>query len=260
MDAAAALAAFDERVRRGARPDRPGARIEHVGGVVRQTGSPEDWNGVLWSDLGPDTADTAIAEQVRHFRALGLEWEWKLYGHDRPVDLASRLREAGLRAEAEESLMVADVREVPAPGPPEGVRLCPVTDARTAARFAAVHEQVFGPDAGRGLRGLLDRLAEGSGTESAVVAMAGDEAVSAARMELYPGTGFAGLWGGGTLPRWRGKGIYRALVGHRARIAAEQGYDWLQVDASAMSRPVLERLGFTVLTTTTPYVHRPADG
>ncbi|MBO0514362.1 GNAT family N-acetyltransferase, partial [Streptomyces beijiangensis] len=63
------------------------------------------------------------------------------------------------------------------------------------------------------------------------------------------------LWGGGTAPEWRGKGIYRALVAYRAAIAAERGYRYLQVDATDDSRPILERLGFTRLSTTTPYVY-----
>ena len=91
----------------------------------------------------------------------------------------------------------------------------------------------------------------------ALVALAGDEPVSSARMELVPGTRFAGLWGGGTDPAWRGRGIYRALIAHRARIAAERGYRYLQVDASDQSRPILERLGFAALSTTTPYLYTP---
>lgn len=54
-----------------------------------------------------------------------------------------------------------------------------------------------------------------------------------------------------------GRGIYRALVAHRARIAAERGYRYLQVDASSESRPILHRLGFVPLSTTTPYTYRP---
>ena len=261
MDAAAALAAFDERMRRGARPDHPGARVERVGPVVRQTHPGTGWNGVLWSDLRPGDADAVIADQVRHFEALGLAFEWKLYGYDGPPDLAERLLAAGFAPEDEETVMVAEARAVPSgPEPPEGVRLCPVTDDAGVDLVAAVHEQVFATDSVRIGQQLRNQLSEGPGTVAAVVAMAGDVPVSAARMELCPGTGFAGLWGGGTLPSWRGRGIYRALVGFRARIAAERGYEWLQVDASAMSRPVLERLGFTALTTTTPYVYTPRRG
>jgi GNAT superfamily N-acetyltransferase len=72
-------------------------------------------------------------------------------------------------------------------------------------------------------------------------------------MELVAGTRFAGLWGGGTVESWRGRGVYRALVAHRARVAADRGYRYVQVDALATSRPILARLGFELLTTTTPY-------
>jgi hypothetical protein len=36
-----------------------------------------------------------------------------------------------------------------------------------------------------------------------------------------------------------------------------RGYRYLQVDASPQSRPILERLGFTSLALTTPYVWSP---
>ncbi len=64
--------------------------------------------------------------------------------------------------------------------------------------------------------------------------------------------------GSATRPGWRGQGIYRALIGRRAELAAQRGLRYLQVDASDDSRPVLERLGFVVVTTTTPYVWTPA--
>ena len=41
---------------------------------------------------------------------------------------------------------------------------------------------------------------------------------------------------------WRGRGVYRALVAFRTRIAAEHGYRSLQTDASDQSRPILRRL------------------
>jgi GNAT superfamily N-acetyltransferase len=91
-----------------------------------------------------------------------------------------------------------------------------------------------------------------------VVAMAGDQPVCSARIESCDGTDFAGLWGGGTLPQWRGRGIYRALVAYRARLAAARGYRYLQVDASPASRPILERLGFACVALTTPYTWSPS--
>jgi GNAT superfamily N-acetyltransferase len=118
---------------------------------------------------------------------------------------------------------------------------------------ARVHERAFGTDSTRMRHQLLAQLTGDPESVVAVVALVGEEPVSAARMELLPGTRFAGLWGGGTVEAWRGRGVYRALVAHRARVAADRGYRYVQVDALATSRPILARLGFEPLTTTTPY-------
>jgi GNAT superfamily N-acetyltransferase len=122
----------------------------------------------------------------------------------------------------------------------------------------AVHDLAFtehpSPDLGRR---LLAQFREAPGLMRMVVAMAGDEPVSAARVEFVQGTDFAGLWGGGTVPAWRSKGIFRALVAYRAALAAAQGYRYLQVDALPTSRPILERLGFTPVARTTPYLWSP---
>ncbi|MEU3253771.1 GNAT family N-acetyltransferase [Streptomyces sp. NPDC006997] len=247
-------------MRRGARPDGTGARVERVGRVVRQVAPAHGWNGVLWSGLDPDSADAdvdaVIAEQVDRYTALGHGFEWKLYGHDLPAGLGRRLRAAGFVPEPAETLLVAETGEVPPNAePPAGVRVVAVSDAAGVDLVTRVHERAFGTDATALRRQLLDRLAADPQDLVAVVALAGDEPVSSARMELVPGTPFAGLWGGGTVEGWRGRGLYRALVAHRARIAADRGYRYLQVDATERSRPILERLGFVPLTTTTPYVY-----
>ena len=90
-----------------------------------------------------------------------------------------------------------------------------------------------------------------------MVAESAGEFVCAGWARFPKGTDFATLWGGGTLPGWRRRGIYRALVTYRANLAAERGSRYLQVDASSESRPILERLGFIAVTTTTPFIWTP---
>ncbi|MEV8535932.1 GNAT family N-acetyltransferase [Streptomyces sp. NPDC051211] len=256
MDLAEVRARYDAEMRRGALPEGLGAVVERAGPVVRQSAPGLGWNAVLWSELTEETADSVIAAQVAHFAGLGAdEFEWKLYDHDGPADLGARLAAAGLVPEPPETLMVARVADVAAEAAvPEGVTLVPVTDAAGVDLMMAAHEAAFGESFPRLHHQVLTRLAEAPETLAAVVAMADGRPVSAARMEMPPGAGFAGLWGGGTAPEWRGRGIYRALVAHRARIAAARGIAYLQVDASDQSRPILERLGFEVLGVTTPYV------
>ncbi|WP_411102262.1 GNAT family N-acetyltransferase [Streptomyces sp. cmx-4-9] len=249
---------YDAEMRRGAQPDAEGARVERVGAVVRQTAPGAGGNTVLWSDLGEEDADAEIAAQLAHFAGRGgpRGFEWKLYAHDRPADLGQRLRAAGLVPEPAETLMVARAADLAGPPvePPEGITLRVVTDAAGVDLMEQVHAGAFGRRSPHIAEQVLSLLTHRPGTIAAVLAMAGDTPVSAARMEMPPGASFAGLWGGGTLPQWRGRGIYRLLVAHRARIAAARGIPYLQVDASEDSRPILERLGFGVLGVTTPYV------
>ncbi|MCJ1679802.1 GNAT family N-acetyltransferase [Streptomyces sp. APSN-46.1] len=254
-------ARYDAEMRRDAQPDAAEARVERSGAVVRQTTPGRGWHGVLWSDLDEVTADAEIAAQVAFFTDRGAgDFEWKLYGHDRPADLGERLRAAGFAPEPAETLMVArtaDLAELPME-PPEGITLRVVTDEAGVDLMMEVHARAFGTERPRIRHQILTLLRDEPETLAAVVAMAGDTPVSAARMEMRPGTSFAGLWGGGTDPRWRGRGVYRLLVAHRARIAASLGIPYLQVDASDDSRPILERLGFGVLGVTVPYVYTPA--
>ncbi|MEW1905917.1 GNAT family N-acetyltransferase [Streptomyces sp. NPDC086147] len=250
---------YDRQLRREARPDGPGSRVERVGAVVRQTGPAHAWNGVLWSGLDAgDTAgaDAAVAAQIAHYRTAGLPFEWKLYGHDAPADLGDRLRAAGFTAGEPETLMAAEAAALPRDVPlPEGVELRAVTDEAGVGQVVEVHARAFGTDSAPIGRQLLDHLAVAPDAVAAVVAVADGEPVSAARLELHPGTDFAGLWGGGTVEGWRGRGLYRALVSHRARVAADRGHRYVQVDAAPTSRPILRRLGFLELTTTTPYTY-----
>ena len=184
-----------------------------------------EWNAVLWPAVDVDRA-------LARLRACPGHREWKLYGHD-PDELADRLLAAGLVPEDEETVLVADAASIE----PAAVEMATDTDA-----YLDLAAQVFGRRFG------LPRDAV------AVVALVDGEPVSGGRVDLEPGKDFAGLFGGFTLPAFRGRGLYRATVAERARIAREHGYRWLFVDALPTSRAILERLGFERLTTTTPYV------
>jgi ribosomal protein S18 acetylase RimI-like enzyme len=257
VDPAELLAAYDAQVRRGTVADGSGARVEMDGPVVRWVAVNDwGWCGITWSQLADAAAaEAAIARQVGYFGGLGLRFEWKLYDYDRPPDLGDRLAAAGFVPDASEALMIAEVADQPAEVRlPDGVTLQPVTSEADVAALIEVHQRVFGGDHTRLRRSLLSQLRQAPGTTAMVLAMAGREPVCSARIDFLPGSEFAGLWGGGTLPAWRGRGIYRALVAYRARLAAERGYRYLSVDASADSAPILRRLGFCSLAQTTPYL------
>jgi GNAT superfamily N-acetyltransferase len=71
----------------------------------------------------------------------------------------------------------------------------------------------------------------------------------------------ARLWGAATVPEFRGRGIYRALVQARLADAAGRGATLALVHAEqATSSPILQRLGFTVYGQQRVLVIRPDAG
>lgn len=253
------LAAYDAQLRTHV-PDRlpEGVTCERDGPLLRWY-DPASRGWVLYRDLeGLDGAelDDLIARQVRAFAAES--FEWKLHGHDRPADLPERLRAAGFVPEEQETIVIGQVSEIAGPPQlPEGVSLREVSDRRDLERIAKLEETIWGDDHGW-LPEMLEAelLADPDGL-TVVVAEAGGTMVCSAWVRFAGGTDFVTLWGGATLPEWRGRGIYRATVAYRAKLAADRGFRFIEVDASDDSRPILERLGFTAVATTTPYVWSP---
>jgi GNAT superfamily N-acetyltransferase len=262
-DASELLAAYDAQLRDHMHEPLPsGASAERDGPLLRlfRLGGR---GFVVYRDLGGlegAALDDLIARQVRVFAERGERFEWKLHGHDRPPDLPRRLRAAGFVPEDEETVEIAPVDEVASSlRLPEGVSLREVTERSDFDRIAAVQPDIWQED--EEPTWLAESLeAEKRADQhylTVVVAEADGAVVCAAWVRFEQGTDFVTLWGGGTVPDWRGRGVYRAMVAYRANLAAERGFRFIEVDASSDSRPILERLGFVAVTTTTPYVWSP---
>jgi GNAT superfamily N-acetyltransferase len=260
-DAVELLAAYDAQLRTHVSDRLPrGVKVERDGPLLRFFGLG-DRGFVVYRDLGgleSADLDELIARQVDVFAERGERFEWKLHAHDRPADLPKRLRAARFVPEEEETVVIASVAEVAGrPRLPEGVSLRDVTGRRDLDRIAALEQTIWGGNHGWLAESLeAERNADPDGL-AIVVAEAGGAIVCAAWVRFERGTDFATLWGGATLPAWRWRGIYRATVAYRANLAARRGFRFIEVDASSESRPILERLGFTAVTTTTPYVWSP---
>ena len=250
------LAAYDEQLRGQAESDSA-VETDYDGPLVRVHYRHRGFIGYRSLEgLSNRPLDALIDRQVTHFAERGQAFEWKTRGHDWPSDLPERLRAHGFAPEPRETVLIGvAARMAVDPIVPDDVTVRSVRADEDMRRIAAMESSVWDEDWGW-LADELIGLVAGGHTE-VLVAESMDQVVSAGWIVYKPGTDFAGIWGGSTLKAWRGRGIYRALVAQRAQLAVGHGYRFLQVDASDDSRPILQRLGFVAVTTTTPYVWTP---
>lgn len=256
MNTTEILALYDKQERQGG--EHPSHLREETPEVVRQVSHDrERLSFVIYSQLNESNADRVIAEQIARFQEWGgTGFEWKLYEHDRPPDLKERLLAHGFEADETEGLLVLDLADCPA------VYLQPVTaDVRRIGieqmrDVTAVHEIVWERNFDWLEKQLRHNLADQPDFWSIYVAYVENKPACAAWINFPTNSQFAGLWGGSTLAEYRERGLYTAVVAARAQEAIQRGYRYLMVDASDMSRPILQKRGFELLTYTTPFTWR----
>jgi GNAT superfamily N-acetyltransferase len=230
-------------------------RREATPEVIRHVALKHGEGIVLYSHLNEANADRVIAEQIAYYQQLGQNFEWKTYDHDTPGDLKDRLSAQGFQAEEPEALLVLDIDTAPA------ILLQPVThDVRRITNpdqleeVRRIKEQTQGEPLDWLIPALGDDLINDPDHLSVYIAYAEGVPVSAAWISFHDRSQFAGLWGGSTLAEYRGRGFYTALLAARLQEARQRGVRFLTIDASPMSRPIVEKYGFQFLTITQPFM------
>jgi GNAT superfamily N-acetyltransferase len=237
--------------------DYPDVQRELDGSVIRHINLAGEDGFVIFSRLDETSAEAAISAQIARFQGIPQDFEWKVYDYDRPADLIERLRRRGFEIGEPEALLVLDL----AAGPGALDRLVPpwvvhVTDPADVDAVVALENAVWEADH-HNLGELLKRdLRERPETLSIYLSYQGQQPASAAWTYFHAGSRFASLWGGSTLPEYRKQGHYSYLLAARAQEAHARGFSLLTVDASPMSRPILEKHGFQLLATSTPCTWR----
>ncbi len=257
MDLEQTLAAFDRE-----------RRELEVGGFVRHATSrlvrhvPNDPAAAIegfvsFSQHSPSEIEAVIDDVIAAFSERRCAFEWKVFEHDQPGDLVSRLRQRGFEIGEAEELVVL-----------------PLADAATLLGSALVHrvERVTAPKLSdylavaavvwsgkEHIEWLQEELRERPDEVALYVAYVDGEPAASARASFPHSSRFAGLWTGATLPAYRRRGLYTDLVRIRAREAATRGYEYLMVDALPTSRPTLSRLGFQRLSASRPCRWSPSE-
>jgi len=207
-------------------------------------------------ETSPHELERLVVDTIENYRRdpAITEFEWKTRGHDRLPGLDELLVGHGLVADETESVMVGRAEKLVTDVTlPTGVTIRRIQAPDEIRAMCAMLEIAFEESMVGHADELIHRQSLGKDDIEFWVAEADGQMVSAGRLEPVDGTDFAGIWGGGTLHEWRGKGIYRVLTGERARSALRRGKTLINSDSTEYSRPILARSGLVKVTTTTPY-------
>lgn len=205
---------------------------------------------ISYTRLDAATVEPAIDEQVRFFGASGSDFEWKVYDYDTPPDLRQRLVERGFVCDEPEAIMALPLDQAPP------ALLAPLThdirlleDPDQLDDVLAVQRDVWQREHA-GLAGhLRDTMIQHPELLSVYAGYDQGRPVASGWLYCNTRSPFASLWGGSTLKSYRGQGFYTALLAARVQEAVRRGAQYLTIDASPMSQPIVAGFGFLDLAT-----------
>jgi hypothetical protein len=247
MNKSQIIALYDQDQRRDV--EYPLMRREVTPNVVRHIDTSENGEGIItYSRLNEDYAEDTIREQVIYFESIRQDFEWKVYDYDKPPDLKERLRAYGFTVEEAEALVVLELEAAPEIlWQPVLHNVQRIKDPEKLADVLIVEQQVWDEDFSWLSQYLGQALSHYPEQMSVYVAYIDEQPASTAWIYFPEHSQFASLWGGSTVAGFRQQGLYTALLAVRAQEAKSRQVRYLTVDASAMSRPILEKFGFEMI-------------
>lgn len=246
MDKNALISLFHKELRQEAQVK--GYIREETEHVVRHISQFGEKGFIISSNVNESDVREIIKNELNYFSNLEQDFEWKVYNYDKPASLKDILEQEGFTVDDPEALMVMKLDEQhPLLNYDQHFNLKEITDEQGIQDIIVLEDAIWNvPHAELGERLWRDKQ---NNPESLYLygIYEDGQLVSVAWMYLEENSSFASLWGGSTLPLFRGKGYYTALLATRAKKAYENGHPFLTVDASSMSRPILEKSGFLCL-------------
>jgi GNAT superfamily N-acetyltransferase len=237
----------------------PGERLEILPEVTRRSSDDGSRHGISFSDFQIDEAESVVAAQVAHYRNLNVEFEWTVFEWDSPSRLQRYLFNRGFEVGAAEAVLVRLVdghQDWPAADPRISVRRVERRDQ--IPEYRSVAESVFEKDYSFTSGQLEEAIQSGRTDHIGYIGYWDSHPVAVGRLYSSVVSEFGGLYGGGTLPEFRGRGLYRAIVKARA-IDAAKNAKYLRVDALPTSEPILRSMGFQSLGKTWPCDWEPRE-
>jgi GNAT superfamily N-acetyltransferase len=262
-DTARLLAMYEQHMRRESWI--PGM-VRHTQADVSRYLSQDGRRGfVMWHRFDAALSGPALRQRVQDeldwFKAQGaaadLMLYWKVYGGDSPAGLQQLLVEMGAQIEDESLLHMVPVARVLAATKHSAVVVHASVLSADLPLTLGVWDEVW-PEAAeyhlswqRVYAQALDEYAAAHTLPGVCffnACVAGKaEPQAASYIILPPGSPVALLCGGAVRPGARGQGLYSAMLRERAQWAQQRGATHLAIEASPMSQPIVQRLGFEPL-------------
>jgi len=235
-------------------PAAPGVEVVDMGScvVTLQPDYPIPGpNSVSWIRCRAEEAGALIDDARALFRPRRLPVMWILDPETEPGNFADHLaaRDVFPEAHSPEVAVMILPAETRVEGPAvDGLDIRDaLADAESFRQADAVNAEGFDHqprDPAAQERRRRNQLA--AGNRRVVLATVEGEPAGAAGLTLYPPAG-AIINGGAVRKKFRGRGVYRAMVAARLAMAREAGVSGVSVWGGPMSKPILARLGFEVV-------------
>ncbi len=255
MSPAALLALYDDTMRRNVQI--AGCSREITPFVTRCTTTTGSQRYIMWHDFRESGVAACVEAEFNAVRGHAKVLMWKLYAHDTMHDeLREQLIAHGCNENDHSTLMATpvqsliDVLSLGQKGTSSRLAIRELVTAKGLDAYQNIWDDVW-PDAPNS-RYVDDYRALIEKHEAGVAFFAGfdgENPVTSGYMFHAPGAPFAMLCGGTTKAAWRRQHAYTGMLTVRAQAALERRAQYLAVEASPESKPILERLGFTALST-----------
>ena len=215
---------------------------------------------IVYSELTADNAVEGIEEQQAFFRRQGQALSWMVYRHDTPAELGTLLAERGFTPQAAQAVLVLELQPLPALPEKTEHAVVRVLEPERLQAVASIQEQVWGePPSPADMDRLAKRIGESPAAFFLYLAYVDGHPAATAHLSLHSPAAWAALGGAATLPAYRRRGLYRSLLLRRLRQAQQAGVRFLEAEASPMSQPALQAIGFVHITDCRLY-DSPAQG
>jgi hypothetical protein len=247
MDRQELLALYDTELR--IEIEYPGVRKETFPHLVRLIKPAPGMNAISYSRVDECDLDAVIREQIAYLASMNQPFSWHVCDHDMPPHLKERLLAHGFAPDDDpDAVMVLDTPDAsPALQAPVTLDIRRITQRDHLDEVAQIEAQIWGGDFGW-LKQRLGEHLEIPNYLSVYVAYVGGQPACSGWVYFHPRSQFAGLFGGATLPAFRQRGLYTAILAVRVQEAMRRGYRFLVTGASPMSQPILAHNRFRLLT------------